>query len=680
MNFIKKSLASKIFLQVIIPVLLVFVIAGGLVLQTASRVTTQSAQETLALSAQATSASVSGFFGENIQIARQMAANQAIAALFSDLKPGSILLSAPGIEQVRTSMSNIQATNKDGILSSWIADMDSNQLVDSSGNTPPPGWKITDSQWYQDVTKANGSVLTAPYVDTATKKIVASAVAPVYLTQGSPLVGVVGIDISLDKLKVMLEDRGIDKNAVLVAGNGLVTYHADSDKIGKQITEVPALSGAAGVIAAGTTGAVRYTQDKQDFYGYIEAVPGSDWHFLTAMTDTQYFAAINAVVVMLIAIFAAGIVLLMLVIVGISRGITRPIKRLAAEAKQIADGKLDVAVNIRSRDEIGLVSIAIRDTVTRLQSYIRYIEEITGSLDAMASGKLQLSLTCDYAGEFSLIKRSLINISETLGQTLGQIDTTAVQIAVNAERVASGSQELNEGAAQQLTSIQELSGSAGETSVHVREMADYAFNAKELGQQARENLNACSGQVQQLNDAIGQISGTSGQIGKIIKVIEDIAFQTNILALNASVEAARAGAAGKGFSVVADEVRNLASKSSAAAKDISSLIGESIQSIQSGSTLANQTAQAMLEAVENANQVIHMVDKIAHSTAAQSQSLDQITTGISQIAAVTRISSNTAEQSAAASAELDEQARTLKRLVALFETGKSHDEMNYLHS
>ena len=171
--------------------------------------------------------------------------------------------------------------------------------------------------------------------------------------------------------------------------------------------------------------------------------------------------------------------------------------------------------------------------------------------------------------------------------------------------------------------------------------------------------------------AMNDIRNTSAEIEKIIKTIEDIAFQTNILALNASVEAARAGAAGKGFAVVAEEVRNLAAKSSAAAKDTATLIESSIEAVKNGRSIADQTAQSLVNVVEGAKDVAVFVERISTASKNQKDTLERLTVGVNQISSIIQENSAMAEASAAASVQLFQQANTLRQLVDVFELKKA---------
>jgi methyl-accepting chemotaxis protein len=191
-------------------------------------------------------------------------------------------------------------------------------------------------------------------------------------------------------------------------------------------------------------------------------------------------------------------------------------------------------------------------------------------------------------------------------------------------------------------------------------MAEQAAN---LSGEIKNKAEKGSTQMDDLMEAVKDITEASSKIEKVIKVIDDIAFQTNILALNAAVEAARAGAAGKGFAVVAEEVRNLASKSAEAAKDTGGLIENSIQKSNLGLTLATGTASSLKEIVDGINENAALITKIATLSDEQTGAIVQIDTGVNQIAGIIQENTYKAEASAAASLEMSEKVGALEKLL-----------------
>ena len=192
-------------------------------------------------------------------------------------------------------------------------------------------------------------------------------------------------------------------------------------------------------------------------------------------------------------------------------------------------------------------------------------------------------------------------------------------------------------------------------------------NATELVDKATGYAAEADTKMEQLTLATKNIDKSSTQIGTIIKTIEDIAFQTNILALNAAVEAARAGSAGKGFSVVADEVRNLAAKSAEAVQNTNTLISRSIEDVKTGTESTDLAVSAMRDINDCIQSIKTLMDEIAAASLQQSQMITLVENGIREISAVVQTNSAAAEKSTAVSKELSNQARTLNSLISRFQ-------------
>jgi hypothetical protein len=255
---------------------------------------------------------------------------------------------------------------------------------------------------------------------------------------------------------------------------------------------------------------------------------------------------------------------------------------------------------------------------------------------------------------------------EDLISTIGDLSESFVN---SSREIADGAQVIAQGSTEQAASVEELASTISDIGGKTKENASMAGDASQLSSDIKAKAEKGSRQMDELMEAVKDITQASGQIEKVIKVIDDIAFQTNILALNAAVEAARAGSAGKGFAVVAEEVRNLASKSAEAAKNTSGLIEDSITKSNSGMTLATQTADSLKEIVDGINQNAEIIAKIAQSSNEQSASIAEIDIGVTQIADVIQNNSATSEQSAAASSEMSRQAGVLEELLVNFKKG-----------
>ena len=354
----------------------------------------------------------------------------------------------------------------------------------------------------------------------------------------------------------------------------------------------------------------------------------------------------------------------------ISKSIKDPIKEIEIAANKMAIGDFDINITYESKDELGNLSNSMRQLSNEIN---KIINDTVRILQLISSGNFDVKPEVEYIGVFKNIESSVIKITNDLSETISQINLSSQEVRSASEQVASGSQMLAQGATEQTGAIQELSATIIEISEKIKYNATNAKKANALTLSSGRQVKDGDEQMKQMVDAMDEISFTSNEIGRIIKTIDDIAFQTNILALNASVEAARAGSAGKGFAVVADEVRNLAAKSAQAAKDTATLIENSMKSIENGTSIVNNTANSLQKIIKITNRTNILVDEIAKASEEQASAITQVTLGVEQISEVVQTNSATSEESAAASEELSGQAYMLRSLIESFKLKDTRD-------
>lgn len=361
------------------------------------------------------------------------------------------------------------------------------------------------------------------------------------------------------------------------------------------------------------------------------------------------------IVILIIAAFS--LVVAVTLEVRITKSISKPLNELSDSAVQLSCGNLKARSNYISEDEIGVASAALNDSFASLQDVVSEVSQI---LEDISKGKCDHTEVRTYKGDFAPISKALNIILNNLNEIFTSINESAAQVESGSSEVANGAQALAQGATEQASSVEELSSQIEEVSKKVQENSTGITAIASEMNSAASQAETGNEQMNEMLTAMNNIATSSEEIGKIIKVIDNIAFQTNILALNASVEAARAGAAGKGFAVVAEEVRNLASRSADAAKQTSVLIASSTGKVQDGLTLADNTAKALSEIAESIQTINTKINDIENASTAQATAISQINLGVEQVSAVIQTNSATAQQSAAASEELSKQAENLK--------------------
>ena len=319
-----------------------------------------------------------------------------------------------------------------------------------------------------------------------------------------------------------------------------------------------------------------------------------------------------------IAGIAFGVLLGAAICIWLVRAIAQPLASAVKVAQSVAAGDLTQVIEVRSSDETGQLLRALRD-----------------------------------------MNQSLVKI-------VGDVRAGTETIATASGQIASGNMDLSARTEKQATSLETTASSMEELTSTVKQNADSAAQANQLAMSASEVARKGGAVVSQVVDTMGSINDSAKKIADIISVIDGIAFQTNILALNAAVEAARAGEQGKGFAVVATEVRHLAQRSAAAAKEIGHLIEDSVEKVHAGTRLVDQAGATMNDIVASVRRVTDIMGEITTASREQSAGIEQVNQAIAQMDDVTQQNAALVEESAAAAASLQEQAVSLAQMVSVF--------------
>jgi methyl-accepting chemotaxis protein-1 (serine sensor receptor) len=324
----------------------------------------------------------------------------------------------------------------------------------------------------------------------------------------------------------------------------------------------------------------------------------------------------------LLGLTALAVLLAVVMGTAITRSITGPARDALEAAEALATGNLRHAFTVRSRDEMGRMLTALERAFRHLAALVHGIQQASGSID---------------------------------GAT---------------REIARGNTDLSQRTEQQAASLEQTAASMEQLTSTVRQNADNARQANQLAVSASEVASEGGRVVRDVVQTMDSISKSSTQVAEITGVIESIAFQTNILALNAAVEAARAGEQGRGFAVVAAEVRNLAQRSSAAAKEIAGLIGGSVRQVQDGARQAEQAGRTMDDIVGAVRRVTDIMGEISAASSEQTSGIEQVSLAVTQMESMTQQNAALVEQAAAAAESLMQQAGGLVTEVGRFEVAQ----------
>ena len=314
----------------------------------------------------------------------------------------------------------------------------------------------------------------------------------------------------------------------------------------------------------------------------------------------------------------------------------------------------------------GVVLLSLWLVLTLTRSIVEPLNQTLAVARSIAQGDLSQSLSSQRKDEFGVLMRAVDEMNSRLRHLVGQVLTGSESVATASAEIAQGNQDLSSRTESQASALEQTAASMEELGSTVQQNADNARQANQLAQSASSVAIQGGEVVSRVVVTMKGISEASNRISDIIGVIDGIAFQTNILALNAAVEAARAGEQGRGFAVVATEVRSLAGRSAAAAKEIKSLISVSVERVEQGTQLVDQAGSTMHEVVSAIRRVSDIMGEISAASNEQSLGVSQVGEAVTSLDQTTQQNAALVEQMAAAASSLNAQAGELVQAVSVF--------------
>ena len=422
--------------------------------------------------------------------------------------------------------------------------------------------------------------------------------------------------------------------------------------IGIEEVRTPAVEQAL----AGQTGSNTFTsRGRRKMASFTPvSVNGIDWVLVSEIDEQEALSELSALRSTLGSWFVT-ISLLLLAVAGavgwfVAQSMSAPIQKLSAAMSELSHSNdFSTRVDVTSEDEIGTMAGALNELLSAVD---RAIVELTAVTDAIGNGDLTTEMEGDFRGDLSKLKSSLNLAVENLSSVMGTAQHVASNVAHMASDLTSSSGEMATGAHAQSAAAHESLAAMEQTSSMASVNADHAKEATRLATSAAEAADGGREQMRGLSEAMAKIEESSKSIVKVTKVIEEIAFQTNLLAINAAVEAARAGRHGRGFSVVAQEVQNLAARSATAAQETEALVRDASDAVTRGVKGAGATSQALDQIVQNVRSVESLMTEISQASTEQATGVNQVREAMSDV-------NRSADQSLANSSKLQDSAAKL---------------------
>lgn len=398
--------------------------------------------------------------------------------------------------------------------------------------------------------------------------------------------------------------------------------------------------------------------------GYSKIDKTANWRVVIASPESAYNSDILRFVKKLVISDIIALIAAIIVALIIARVISRPIVRVKNLLSALAQGDLSVQLNdTKNKDELGILQNSAVSLNRMLSDMLTQSGDV---LSKMAAYDLTSEDMREYPGKFNELAASINSIKAILSNMILNIQNSSVNVDGGSKQLAESASMLSEGTMAQASSLQKLVTDVENVAQNINANSDKTIFVNESLGNLDSEIKDGNQKMQELSNVVRTVEEMSEDIKKIVNTIDGIAFQTNILALNASVEAARAGESGRGFAVVAQEIGTLATKSSDASKKTAELIEKCIKGIESAKEYADITSDSLAKIVSDSNNIANAFDEMSKANEIQAKNANDIRNEIENISQVVQSNTATAQQTAASTEVLSEQAAALKDMTGRF--------------